>query len=105
MYMSILGKPTVLMCSSLVHMNGILLYWIIHIPRIVDTPPVNLTLLLGTNVIPGNRSFTSKHTHPVDVWVKQDCPCCNAQMVDLNQNNNKICFGQKTQMTQQSNKV
>ena len=36
-----------------------------------------------------NRRFTSKHTHPVDVWVKQGCTCCNAQMGDLNQNNNK----------------
>ena len=23
-----------------------------------------------------NRSFTSKHAHPVDVWVKQGCTCC-----------------------------
>ena len=52
-----------------------------------------------------NRSFTSKHTHPVDVWVKQGCTCCNAQMGDLNQNNNKNILWQKTQKTQQSNKV
>ena len=46
-----------------------------------------------------NRSFTSKHTHPVDVWVKQGCTCCNAQMGDLNQNNNKNILWQKTQKT------
>ena len=53
----------------------------------------------------GNRSFTSKHTHPKDAWVKQGCTCCNAQMGDLNQNNNKNILWQKTQKTQQSNEV
>ena len=43
----------------------------------------------------GNSSFTSKHTHPVDVWVKQGCTPCYAQLGDLNQNNNKISFWSK----------
>ena len=51
-----------------------------------------------------NRHFTSKHTHPVDVWVKQGCTCCNAQMGDVNQNNNRTILWQETQKTQ-SNKV
>ena len=59
MHMSNLGKPTdqdwinTLMYSSPVYMNGILLYWIIHIPVPVDSPCGHLTLLLGTNMIPG----------------------------------------------------
>ena len=46
-----------------------------------------------------------QNTHPVDVGVKQGCTCCIAEMSDLNQNNNKNLLWQKTQKTQQSNKV
>ena len=61
-YKSILGKPTdqdldqYPMYSSPVHMNGILLCWIIHIPIPMDTPPGHLILLLGTNMIPGKMN-------------------------------------------------
>ena len=37
-----------------------------------------------------NRRFTSKLTQPMEVWVKQGyTPHCDAQMDDLNQNNNR----------------
>ena len=52
-----------------------------------------------------NISFTSKHTHPVDVEVKQGCTCCNAQMGDHNQNNNKNILWSKDSKNQPSNKV
>ena len=57
MYMSILGKCTDQDLDQYPHIfqsNGIALYWIIHIPIPVDTPPPgHLILLLGTNMIPG----------------------------------------------------
>ena len=58
MYMSILGKPTdqdldQYPHTSPVHMNGISLYWIMHIPTHMDTLVRHLTLQLGTNMIPG----------------------------------------------------
>ena len=51
------------------------------------------------------REVSLQSTHPVEVWVKQDYTPSYAQLGDLNQNNNKNILGQKTQKTQQSNKL
>ena len=57
--MSILDKPTEQDFDQYPHglltspHELILLYWIIHIPVPMDTPPGHLILLLGANMIPG----------------------------------------------------
>ena len=56
MCMSILGKPTdqdLDQYPDVLHMNGIPLYWIMHILTHVDTSLGHLTLQLGTNMTPG----------------------------------------------------
>ena len=53
MYMSILHKPTDQDFDKYSHvlLNGIPLYWIIHIPTHMDTLFGHLTLQLGTSMI------------------------------------------------------
>ena len=61
-------------------MNGIPLYWTIHIPILVDAPPMHLILLLGTDMIHECGNIHSRAIHTLSIL--SDMPTTSIQKHD-----------------------